>query len=133
MEAETASNWGILISSGSVGAICGVVSMWLKAKIGQKSTVTPDPSPFPVQQQGPFVTVGECKQHRCAIQQQIDRSIDFQKKLLERLDVMDSKAEKRSCDLHRRLDPVVETVAANKAKIEVFEALAKSSTLGGKK
>lgn len=33
MEAETT---GILISSGAVGALCGVASAWIKAKFGQK-------------------------------------------------------------------------------------------------
>ena len=40
-------------------------------------------------------------------------------------------------NLHRRLDPVIENVAANSAKIEAFEftvrEAAKAATIGGKK
>ena len=80
-----------------------------------------------------YVTTGQCKQHRCGIQKQIDQQLDFQKTLLKRLDEMDQKAEKRSVDLHRRLDPIVKETAANKAQIDLIKDIAVKTSIGGKK
>ena len=53
------------------------------------------------------------------------------------LDEIDTRAEQRSENLHRRLDPIIEKVAANSAKIDVFESTvreaAKAANIGGKK
>lgn len=123
MEAETT---GIVISSGAVGAICGVVGTWIKSRMGVKQK-------RPLDSDDLFVTQQQCQQHRCAIEKRIDDNLEILRKIPAMIEESDRKAEKRSCDLHRRLDPVVEKVAANAAKIEVFENLAKSSSIGGKK
>ena len=86
---------------------------------------------------GPFVTCGECKQHREAIGKRIDSIESSTRKIIDKLDVIDTRAEKRSVDLHRRLDPIIEKVATDSAKIDVFETIVrdalKSSTVGGRK
>ncbi len=86
---------------------------------------------------GPFVTCGECKQHREAIGKRIDSIESSTRKIIDKLDEIDTRAEKRSVDLHRRLDPIIEKVASNSAKIDVFESTVrdalKSSTVGGRK
>lgn len=123
MEAEAT---GIIIGSGAVGSICGVIGMWIKSKVAQKQA-------RPVDSDDRFVTQLECRQHRCAIEKRIDDNLEILRKIPAMIEESDRKAEKRSCDLHRRLDPVVEKVAANSAKIEVFENLAKANTVGGKK
>jgi len=46
MDADTT---GLVISSGAIGALCGVASTWIKAKFGQRTRIEPNPSPFPVQ------------------------------------------------------------------------------------
>ena len=123
MEAETT---GIMISSGAVGAICGVVGTWIKSKVAQKQA-------RPVDSDDRYVTQLECRQHRCAIEKRIDDNLEILRRIPAMIEESDRKAEKRSVDLHRRLDPIVEKVAANSAKIELFEDLARKTTVGGKK
>lgn len=120
---DSVDGLSLTVGGTALTAIGGVVGAWIKAHYGQKKTVTPEPNPFPITQQGPFVTVGECKQHRCAIQQNIDRTLDMQKAILGRIDVLDEKAEKRSVDLHRRLDPFVESLAETRGRVEMLQEM----------
>lgn len=123
MDAETT---GIAISAGSVGAICGVLTTWLKSKVGVKHKA-------PLDSNDRYVTELQCQQHRCAIEKRIEDNLEVLRKLPAMIEDMDNKAEKRSADLHRRLDPVIEKVAANSAKIDMFENLARQATIGGSK
>lgn len=126
MDAETT---GIMISSGAVGAIFTFAAQWVKAHYGQKKVVTPDPNPFPVQQQGPFVTTGECKQHRCALEKRIDDMKPLLEQISGQISSSSARAEERAVQLHRRLDPIVEKVAANAAELEFLKEFHR----GGKK
>ena len=126
---------GISLTMGgaAVSAIAGVAGAFIKAKWGKTSI----PQPMETSQVGPFVTCGECKQHRAAIGKRIDTIETSTRTILQKLDEIDTRAEVRSENLHRRLDPVIEKVAANSAKIEAFEytvrEAAKAATIGGKK
>ena len=86
---------------------------------------------------GPFVTCGECKQHRQAIGKRIDTIETSTRTIINKLDEIDTRAEQRSENLHRRLDPIIEKVAANSAKVEMMDAVirdaAKAANIGGKK
>ena len=115
MDAETT---GIVISSSALGALCTLAASWIKERYGRLKTVTPEPSPFPVQQQGPFVTVGECKQHRCALEKRIDGITPMLEQISRQIQSSSARAEERAVQLHRRLDPVVEKVAANAAGLD---------------
>ena len=108
---------GIAISSGVVGAICGVVAAWIKAKYGK----THIPQPLNTTHVGPFVTVGECKQHRCALEKRIDALGPALNRIFKKLSENDRRSEDRSLQLHRRLDPVVEKVAATAATVEMMK------------
>ena len=127
MDAETT---GIVISSSALGALCTLAASWIKAKYGTRKTVTPDPSPFPVQQQGPFVTTGECKQHRCALEKRIDAIMPVLKDISNQISSSSARAEERAVQLHRRLDPIVEKVAANAAELDLIKEI---NIKGGKK
>jgi len=126
---------GVSLTMGgaAVTALAGVAGAYIKAKFGK----TKIPQPMETTKVGPFVTCGECKQHREAIGKRIDSIESSTRKIIDKLDEIDTRAEKRSVDLHRRLDPIIEKVAANSAKIDVFEATVrdaiKSSTVGGRK
>ena len=126
---------GISLTMGgaAVTALAGVAGAFIKAKWGKTSI----PQPMETSQVGPFVTCGECKQHRAAIGKRIDTIETTSHAILAKLDEIDTRAEVRSENLHRRLDPVIEKVAANSAKIEAFEftvrEAAKAATIGGKK
>ena len=119
----------LAIGGGAVSAIAGLAGAWIKARYGKTNI----PQPLQQEQVGPFVTCGECKQHRAAIGKRIDTIETTSHAILNKLDEIDTRAEKRSVDLHRRLDPIVEKVAANSAKVEVFEQAIRNSTMGGKK
>ena len=123
----------LAIGGGAVTAIAGVVGAYIKAKFGK----TEIPQPMETQQVGPFVTCGECKQHRAAIGKRIDSIEDSTRTIINKLDDIDNRAEQRSENLHRRLDPIIEKVAANSAKVEMMDAVirdaAKAATVGGKK
>lgn len=119
----------LAVGGGAVTAIAGVVGAWIKAKFGKPEI----PQPMETQQVGPFVTCGECKQHRAAISKRIDTIETSTRRIINKLDEIDTRAEKRSVDLHRRLDPIIEKVAANSAKVEAFERAAFGATMGGKK
>lgn len=117
MEAETT---GIMISSGAVGAICGVVGTWLKSKVGTKIK-------RPLDSDDTYVTHKECKEHRCALEKRIDQLAPALERIDHKIDSNEAKAEQRAVDLHRRLDPVVQKVASNSAKVETVEELVKAA------
>lgn len=123
----------LAIGGGAVTAIAGVVGAYIKAKFGK----TKIPQPMETQQVGPFVTCGECKQHRAAIGKRIDTIETSTRTIINKLDEIDTRAEARSENLHRRLDPIIEKVAANSAKVDMMDAIirdaAKSANIGGKK
>ena len=123
----------ILISGSAIATLGGIAGAFIKAKFGKTNI----PQPMETSQVGPFVTCGECKQHRAAIGKRIDTIETSTRTIINKLDEIDTRAEQRSENLHRRLDPIIEKVAANSAKIDVFEATvreaAKSATVGGKK
>ena len=122
----------LAVGGGAVTAIAGVVGAWIKAKFGK----TQIPQPMETQQVGPFVTCGECKQHRAAIGKRIDTIETSTRTIINKLDEIDTRAEQRSENLHRRLDPIIEKVAANSAKVDMIEdtvrEAAKAATIGGK-
>ena len=123
----------LAIGGTAVTAIAGVVGAYIKAKFGK----TQIPQPMETQQVGPFVTCGECKQHRQAIGKRIDTIETSTRTIINKLDEIDTRAEQRSENLHRRLDPIIEKVAANSAKVEMMDAVireaAKAANIGGKK
>ena len=82
---------------------------------------------------GPFVTCGECKQHRAAINKRIDTIETSTRTIINKLDEIDTRAETRSENLHRRLDPIVAQVAANSEAVDFIKKAAINSTVGGKK
>ena len=98
---------GVSLTMGgaAVSAIAGVVGAWIKAKYG-KPVVPPVPQPLETERVGPYVTCGECKQHRAAIGKRIDTIETLTRTIINKLDEIDTRAEQRSENLHRRLDPL---------------------------
>ena len=125
---------GVSLTMGgaAVTALAGVAGAYIKAKFGK----TQIPQPMETSQVGPFVTCGECKQHRAAIGKRIDTIETSTRAIINKLDEIDTRAEQRSENLHRRLDPIIEKVAANSAKVDMIEntvrEAAKAATIGGK-
>ena len=122
---------GVSLTMGgaAVSAIAGIAGAWIKAMYG-KPTV---PQPLETERVGPYVTCGECKQHRAAIGKRIDGIEATSGAILRKLDEIDTRAEERAQQTHRRLDPFIEKVAANSEAIENIKRLAFDSTMGGHK
>ena len=122
---------GVSLTMGgaAVTALAGVAGAYIKAKFGK----TQIPQPMETSQVGPFVTCGECKQHRAAIGKRIDGIEATSGAILRKLDEIDTRAEERAQQTHRRLDPFIEKVAANSEAIENIKRLAFNSTMGGHK
>lgn len=120
---------GIAISSGVVGAICGVVAAWIKARYGK----THIPQPLNTTHVGPFVTVGECQQHRCAIGERIRTEHEMLQNIMDKLDENDRRDEERAKSTHARIDPLIVEIGSIRGKIEFFEKAAVNATIGGRK
>ena len=122
---------GVSLTMGgaAVSAIAGIAGAFIKAKFGKTNI----PQPMETQQVGPFVTCGECKQHRAAINKRIDTIETSTRTIINKLDEIDTRAETRSENLHRRLDPIVAQVAANSEAVDFIKKAAINSTVGGKK
>ena len=119
----------LTMGTAAILAIGGVAGAFIKAKWGKTNI----PQPMETQQVGPFVTCGECKQHRAAIGKRIDTIEQSTRTIINKLDEIDTRAETRSENLHRRLDPIVAQVAANSEAVDFIKKAAINSTVGGKK
>lgn len=122
---------GISLTMGgaAVSAIAGVVGAWVKAKYG-KTTV---PQPLETREEPQYVTCDQCRQHRDAIQKRIDDIGPALGRVFKKLDENDKKAEKRTQDTHRRLDPFIQELGAVRGKVELIEKAAMNATMGGTK
>ena len=107
---------GITMSTAAISAIVGGVGTWLKMRPRNR-----------------FVTCDQCAEHRAAIEKRIDEIGPALGRVFKKLDENDKRAEDRSEKLHRRLDPIVEKVAANSAEIQAFKEIAAKAAIGGQK
>ena len=133
MDGESANGVGIMISSGVAGAALTVAGQWLKAKIGTKAKVTPEPSPFPVEKVPSYVTVQECNRRTCESDRRVEKAVENQQKILDKLDEIDSRSEKRAIATHDRLDPLVKELAKNIGQVELMKEAFVKSSIGSKK
>lgn len=108
-------------------------------KLRGKKTVSIEGDVHTEERQRP-VTCEQCRQHREAIQKQIDavdKRIDEIGPALGRvfikLDKNDKRSEDRACALYRRIDPLIQELGSVRGKVEMFEKLAEQATIGGKK
>lgn len=119
----------LVVGGGAVSALAGLAGAWIKARYGK----TEVPQPLETERVGPYVTCGECKQHRAAIGKRIDGIEATSGAILRKLDEIDTRAEERAQQTHRRLDPFIEKVAANSEAIDNLKQLAFNATMGGHK
>ena len=137
MEAETT---GILISSGAVGALCGVASTWIKAKFGQKVKAE-IPQPCDVRTVNDCVSVKECNRRMKSLEERMDkmeqRFAGGFDNILKKLDAMDQRSEERAIALNRRIDPMMEKLAECRGQVDMIKEQVsdawKSATVGGAK
>ena len=105
---------GIIIGSGAVGAICGVVGTWIKAKIAQKKA-------RPVDSDDRYVTQLECKNCRDAINKRIDELGPALNRIFKKLNENDIRSEDRAKRTHSRIDPLIEKLSETKGRVDTLE------------
>ena len=120
----------IVLGSATVALLLKEGCAWLRSR-NQKTTITPDP--LNVNKTKDFVTVGECKTQMCEMGARVDRVADGQQKILDKLDEMDSRSERRAKETHDRIDPLVKELAKNIGQVELIKESFLKSTVGGRK
>ena len=120
----------LTIGGGAVSAIAAVVGAWVKARFGRTRV---SPVPLPVETQKDFVTVGDCKAKMCEMGARIDRVADGQQKIIDKLDVMDTRSEERARETHARIDPLIKELSKNIGQVELMKESFLKAAIGGKK
>lgn len=116
---------GIIISSGAVGALCGVASTWIKAKFGQKVKAE-IPQPCDVRKVNDCISVKECNRRMKELDERVTRletRLDSGfATIMDKLSAMDRESEQRAVALHRRMDAMVSTVAKVDGEVSLIKA-----------
>ena len=116
---------GIIISSGAVGALCGVASTWIKAKFGQKVKAE-IPQPCDVRKVNYCIIVKECNRRMNELDERVTRletRLDSGfATIMDKLSAMDRESEQRAVALHRRMDAMVTTVAKVDGEVGLIKA-----------
>ena len=116
---------GIIISSGAVGALCGVASTWIKAKFGQKVKAE-IPQPCDVRKVNDCISVKECNRRMKELDDRVTRletRLDSGfATIMDKLSAMDRESEQRAVALHRRMDAMVSTVAKVDGEVGLIKA-----------
>lgn len=116
---------GIIISSGAVGALCGVASTWIKAKFGQKVKAE-IPQPCDVRKVNDCISVKECNRRMNELDERVTRletRLDSGfATIMDKLSAMDRESEQRAVSLHRRMDAMVTTVAKVDGEVGLIKA-----------
>lgn len=120
----------IVLGSATVALLLKEGFAWLRSR-NQKTTITPDP--LNVSKAKEYVTVGECKTKMCDMSSRIDRVADGQQKILDKLDVMDTRSEDRAKETHARIDPLIKELSKNIGQVELIKESFLKSTIGGRK
>ncbi len=130
----------LAIGGGAVGAIAGVVGAWIKARYG-RTQIDPDPLNVKNEKKPVYVTVGEFNTRLGKVEADIKdlrgTITTGNNAVMRKLDEIDARSEKRANELNRRIDPVIERVAANKEAVDMLKdtmrEARRAATLGGMK
>lgn len=112
--ADGISITGLTIGGAALTAIGGLLGAVIRARMG-RTEITPQP--LEVRQTEKYVTCAQCAEHRQSIGNRIDAVAPQLSALSKKLDEIDAKAETRSYNLHRRLDPIVEQTASTRDRL----------------
>ena len=109
---------------------------------GRKTTI--DNDPINVNKLDKYVSRGEFNQRM----ERVDRDVaglrndvsmlrsditNSNRAVIDKLDEIDKRSEDRAIALNRRMDPIIEKVAANSEAVDFIKKAAINSTVGGKK
>jgi len=77
--------------------------------------------PVNVKHQPAYVTCDECAAHRSAISKRIDELGPALERIFKKLSDNDKRSEERANQMHRRVDPLIEKLAATSAEVEMMK------------
>lgn len=104
-----------ILSNGAIATVCALLTTYLKLAHDRRVKIERvDEQP---------VTKKECKERRCEMQAQIQAIIPALQKIETTLKENDRKSEERAINLNRRIDPLLEKVAANMAESEIIKKM----------
>lgn len=127
---EAADGITIALGATTTGFLVREGLAWLRAR-SQKSEIAP--TPLPIAKTPTFVTVGECKAKMCDMGARIDRVADSQQKILDKLDIMDTRSERRAKETHDRIDPLVKEISKSIGQVELIKESFIQATVGAAK
>ena len=114
----------IILGSGAFGALCGVVSSWIKARFS-KTTVAPQPLKVQAEQQ--FVTCEQCELKHKAVDERLAAGARAFDAVRSKIDTVESKMDMNQRDvmtsfqkLNDRVTPIGEACAENGAAIRIL-------------
>ena len=114
----------IILGSGAFGALCGVVSSWIKARFS-KTTVAPQP--LEVKGAPQFVTCEQCELRHKEVDNRLAAGTRAFDAVRTKIDTVESKMDTNQRDvmqsfqkLNDRISPIAETCAENGAAIRIL-------------
>ena len=118
---------GIVIGSTAFGSLCTLASIWIKAKFARRARIEPDP--LNVRRVADCVSVKECNRRMGELEARLcrveSRVADGFECIIGKLDSLDDKSEKRSCDLHARVDLISERTASLMGEVGMIKNMVK--------
>ncbi len=110
----------LALGGGAVGAICGVVGTWIKAKVGTKAKVEPVPLPVETHRAEEYVTKEEFKEHVAEVQRRFEAGNMAFKELRKEITGMREDLHAGLGKINDRISPIAEACAANSAAIQIL-------------
>ena len=140
---------GITIALGATttGLVVKELLAWLRSR-HQKTEIGPTPLPvtgaIDMRKDQKYVSTGEFNERMKKVDGDIaavrnDVSMlrsdinNSNRAVIDKLDEIDKRSEDRAIALNRRMDPIIEKVAANSEAVDFIKKAAINSSVGGKK
>lgn len=124
---------GLMASSSAISSLATAAAIIWKTRKPRKIEPSPLGIDGTVEKKQPYITVGECNRRMCEMGARVDRVADGQQKILDKLDEMDSRSERRAKETHDRIDPLVKELAKNIGQVEFIKESFIQATMGGSK
>ena len=144
---EASDGTMIVLSSASAGLLIKEIFAWLRSR-NQKTEIAPDPlnvkGDINMRKDQKYVSAGEFNERMKKVDGDIaavrnDVSMlrsdisNSNRAVIDKLDEIDKRSEDRAIALNRRMDPLIEKVAANSEAVDFIKKAAINSSVGGKK
>ena len=123
----------LTIGGSAVASLAGLAGAYIKAKFGKTHIPQPMEVEGELSKKPAYITVKECNRRMCEMGGRIDRVADGQQKILDKLDEMDTRSERRAKATHDRIDPLVKELAKNIGQVELIKESFLKATIGDKK